>query len=224
MDYEQILNDIEKILNNYYPIIDLEFLNDEDKKKYYELTNIINQSNDIELKRRLDKLKTIMSGHINKIDKFDDYIAKNDCRIVYNQAKKAVDMCIFALNNNNIKQLNECVAIYQDCLSNLDNSLDYNNYSEQLRNYISNKAEQISRKSLGYITKDFKSMIDVIINHKLRELNKEIYKMENDIKRVDNEINKKYIQEQLEKMELQYFGTEKYKQQRENNEGKDITR
>lgn len=220
MNYEQVFDEIEKILNNYYPIYDFEKLSDQDSKRYKELTEIIKQSDNIEIKRRLDGLQMVMSGSLSEIDKFDSDIAKNDCRVVYNQAKKAVDMCIFALNNDNITQLKMCITIYQKALHNLDSAWGAGNYPEQLKQYISNKAEQISRKNLGYITTDFKSMIDVIVNHKMRELNKEITKMSHDIKIFDNEKKKKYLQERLEQMEFQYFGTEKYKKQRENTEGK----
>ena len=218
MNYDRYLNEINNILNKYYPVEDVNVLSDEDKKRYNQLVAYINNNGDYKAKTKLSYIIRVTKGQFPEIH--DEYYYYE----VITTAKNAIDVCFNALQTNNFEQLNKSMDIINGAYKRLNTAVfapGKKTDVDDVNEYMVNKANEMFNLSLSdYSQIDINNLMEFLVSSKMSKLRDEIAKLDKDSIILENDERKHELQDELEYIEKQYYGSDTCKTDRFQKEGK----
>lgn len=239
MDFDQYLSKIENILKKYYPIEDFNqisrILDPEDLQEYNKLTQALETSFDG--KRELESFQSLMGGKFPYIikkeeqtpyngyyDDSDDLKWKSSTTI--KTAKKAVDMCLYALEKGNLLQATKCLDIIEKCQDNFknkDGSYNYGGegYDEKIIAYIREKTNDFSLNKLNYTQAedDLTWLVGDMIDKKIENIQQEISNLADTPLTKEVSEHLKGLQQEIIKLEKAFYRESDY--EKKVNKGKE---
>lgn len=225
MNYDKALDEVKDILNKYFPVEDISVLSDEDKRRYEQLVAYINNSGDYEAKIKLSRIIGMTKGQFPEFPFYsedENYYYKK----VISIAENAVDVCFNAFQTNNIEQVNKCIDIINDAYKHLNIREVYSpngkTYVDYVNEYIVNKANELFNLNLSdYSQIDINNLMEFLVSSKMSKLRDEIARLDKVSIILENDERKHELQDELEYIEKQYYGSDTYKMIRFEKEGKD---
>ena len=222
MNYDRYLNEINNILNKYYPVEDVSVLSDEDKKRYEQLVGYIKNSSNRAIKGKLDYIIDVAMAKFPKIEDciYEEYYISEYYRgLGVSIAKNAIDVCFYDFQTNNFGQLKKSMKVVNEAYEMLRQVGE--SYVSDVNKYMLDRAQEFFNFSLNDASQiDINILMDFLISTKMSKLRDEIAKLDKDSIILENDERKNELQDELEYIEKQYYGSDTCKTDRFQKEGK----
>ena len=224
MNYDKALDEVKDILNKYFPVEDISVLSDEDKRRYEQLVAYINNSGNRVIKEKLDYIINVVMAKFPKIEDcfYEEvyYIRKYYRGLVVSIAKNAIDVCFYDFQTNNFGQLKKSMKVVNEAYKMLREVGEP--YVSDVNKYMVDKAQELFNFSLNDASQiDINILMDFLISTKMSKLKADIEELDSNSLILENDERKHELQDELEYIEKQYYGSDTYKMIRFEKEGKD---